>query len=131
MQITFKTQKPKELKGTLVYERTIKQTEVDDLDKIFIEFATDISSYLSNDCSNIELNQNIGLNDFRLELYNTIKCIKLTFICNDLSENNERTINLDLYFDSADPIFINEKIKEIHKIEICKNAFELLDSLIF
>ena len=131
MQITFKTQKPKELKGTLVYERTIKQTEVDDLDKIFIEFATDISSYLSNDCYNIELNQNIGLNDFHLELYNTIKCIKLTFICNDLSENNERTINLDLYFDSADSNFINEKIKEIHKIEICKNAFELLDSLIF
>ena len=79
----------------------------------------------------IELNQNIGLNDFHLELYNTIKCIKLIFICNDLSENNERTINLDLYFDSADSNFINEKIKEIHKIEICKNAFELLDSLIF
>jgi hypothetical protein len=130
MQITFKTQKPKDLKGTLVYERTIKQTEVDDLDKIFIEFATEISSYLSDDYYKIELNLNIGLNDFHPESYNTKKSIKLTFICKDLSENNEKTINLDLFFDSADSNLINEKIKEFHKNQICKKAFELLDTLI-
>ena len=37
MQITFKTQNPKNIKGSLIYERTIKQTEIDELDKIFFE----------------------------------------------------------------------------------------------
>ena len=63
-------------------------------------------------------------------MYNTKKSIKLTLTCRDVFENNEKTINLDLYFDSADSNFINEKIKELHKNEICKKAFELLDTLI-
>jgi hypothetical protein len=111
MQIIFKIQKPKDLKGTLIYERTIKQTEVDELDNIFFELASEISSYFSIDSSNIEFYQNIGLNDFHIQFYNTKKSIELTLVCKELSENNEKSLYLDIYFDSADSIFINEKIK--------------------
>ncbi len=130
MQIIFKIQKPKDLKGTLIYERTIKQPEVDELDNIFFELASEISSYFSIDSSNIEFYQNIGLNDFHIQFYNTKKSIELTLVCKELSENNEKSLYLDIYFDSADSILINEKIKKIHKKEINKKAFELLDTIV-
>jgi hypothetical protein len=130
MQITFKAHKPINLTGSFVYERKTKQTKQDEIDEVFIEFAGLVSSYLSNDYFNIELNFNNGLNGFNSEFYNTKKSIKLILTCKEISGNNEKTINLDLYFDTTDSNLINEKIKEFHKNEICKKAFELLDTLV-
>jgi hypothetical protein len=132
MQINFNLNNPQSLKGSLIYERTFTHLEHDEIDKVLICFVKNISSSISDEPLQLEINSNVNKSNFQPEMFNFNfkKTINLTFKCDEIIENNERNVQIILNFITEDLTFINNLINENQFINISKKSFNQLDTLI-
>lgn len=132
MQIFFKLNNPKPLKGTLIYERTFTQLETDEIDKELISLVKHISSIISDEPIELETFPNVNISNFQPEMFNFNfqKSINLIFKSSEKIENEERIFKIILYFITEDLTFINNLINENQIIYISEKAIEQLDTLI-
>ena len=132
MQIIFKLNNPQPLKGTLIYERTITQSEADEIDKELISLVKHICSIISDEPIELETIPNVNISNFQPEMFNFNfqKPINLIFKSSEKIENDKRIFKIILYFITEDLTFINNLINENQIIYISEKAIEQLDTLI-
>lgn len=94
--------------------------------------AKDISSFISDEPYDIEINSNVNVSNFQPEMFNfnSQKTINLIFKCSEKIENDERIFQINLYFITEDLNFINNLMNENHIIYISEKSFKQLDTLI-
>lgn len=132
MQIIFKINNPKPLKGTLIYERTFTQSAQDEIDKELISLVKHISSSISDEPLQLEINSNVDLSNFQPEMFNfnLQKTINLIFKSSENDENVEQIFQINLYFITGDFTLINNLVNENNIINISEKSFKQLDTLI-
>jgi len=132
MQINFKLNNPKPLNGSFIYERTFTHSEQDEIDKVLILFVKNISSSISNEPLQLEINSSVNISNFQPEMFNfnSIKTINLIFKNSENLKNDKQIFQIDIYITTTDLIFINNLINENYTLHISEKSFKQLNTLI-
>ena len=130
MQIIFQTHFPKNIMGSFVYNRTIKQKGTDCIDDIFIELARALSGYFSLEHSQIESYPHVNISDFSPENFISKKSLKIIFKRMNNDSDELKIFEITFHFNTANNHLINKRINEEQIFHLDDEAFKMLDTLI-
>jgi len=130
MQITFQTHFPKDIKGSLVYERTQTQIKTDSIDDLLVKVAENISNQISNEPAVISQYSNVTFSDFSFSNYHSNKTINLHLENMDDSSARPIVFQIIVYFDTADALLIDQRVMDQQIFTLSQRAFNKLNTLI-
>lgn len=130
MQITFQTHYPKQINGSLVYERTHAQIKTDSIDDLLDEAIQNVSKQISDEPTIIIRHPNVTFSDFNFSEYHSKKTINLYLLNVDNYSVSPFTLQITVYFDTADALFIDSRVKDEQTFNLSQTAFNMLNTLI-